>query len=122
MTVIDRSGAIYGYYAKIRQIGRLEYARIFGTALATSGRFRSVLDILEKLHFMRCEVNAITALLIAKNVFTTDEWAKQLETELSVYFGECAKQWPEVQFGEHELTITYLGAHAARAAREGWPP
>lgn len=107
---------------KLRQIGRIQIGRILGSVPSTSGGYKALIDLLERCYFMRAEINGLTALLLEKKIFTHAELQKTFESEMRHYFDACAKDWPEIEFGDDGFTIKDVQAFAERSRREGWPP
>ena len=122
MSVIDRSASLYAWGMKLRQVGRMQIGCILGSVPNTSGAYKALIDLLERCYFMRAELNALAAILIAKNVMTVAEWQKQVDEEMAHYFAAIAKDWPEIEFREDSFAIKDARALAERSAREGWPP
>jgi hypothetical protein len=122
MSIIDRDAVLKKFFMKLRQIGRMQVGRLLGSVASSSGAYKALIDVLEHCYFMRAEINAQTALLMAKGVFTQSEFQKALEDELRIYFEACAKDWPEIEFNEDGFVVTDPPALAERMRREGWPP
>jgi translation initiation factor 2 beta subunit (eIF-2beta)/eIF-5 len=122
MGLIDRSERIYSLGMKLRQIGRVQFGRIFGTEPNTSGRYKAMIDLLERCYFMRAEINAVTKLLIDKGVFSSSEFQKEIESEMEVYFKDVAAHFPEIEFRDDGFTIKDTQAFHARTKSENWPP
>ena len=122
MGIIERGQAILDHCGKLRQIGRLELGRILGTVPATSGAAKAFMGIFERSFFGRGELNALTALLVRKGVFTADEWEKQLEEEYAHLVKSFGASWPEVELQAHAIVIKDVQGFAERSKREGWPP
>lgn len=107
---------------KLRQVGRLQFGRIFGTALPTHGRYKAMIDLLERSYFIRAEISAFTALLVEKKVVTREELLARFGDEYEQLLGELAKQFPEVEFGTDGFTIKDSKALQRRSRDEQWPP
>ena len=120
--IVDRSERLYGLAMRLRQIGRVQFGRIFGTAPSTSGRYKAMIDLLERCYFMRAEINALTGILLEKGVLTEAELARAFDREFADYLAACAKEWPEIEFRDDGFTIKNTAAFAERVKREGWPP
>lgn len=106
----------------LRQVGRIQYGRIFGSAPPSSGRYKAMMDVFEKLYFLRAEVNALTKLLIDKGVFTEVEYSEQALKEYAFLLAKEQERWPEVEFRPGELVIKDTAAFQQRCKAEGWPP
>lgn len=122
MGLIDRGERIHALCMKLRQVGRVQFGRIFGTEPNTTGRYKAMIDLLERCYFMRAEINAITKLLLDKFVITDAEFQKQVEFELDFYFKEVAKAFPEIEFDHKGFTIKNTAAFSERMREEEWPP
>jgi len=122
MSVIDRDKSIFGLGMKLRQVGRVHIGRILGSVPNTSGAYKSLIDLLERCYFMRAEINALSKILLDKRIVTNEEFRRYIDDEMRHYFGEVAKDWPEIEFREDGFTIKDAKAFAERSAREGWPP
>lgn len=107
---------------RARQVGRLTVGRIFGTTPNTDGRYLAIMDLEERAIFCRAEVNAITAILMKKGLFTKDEFDEQLVDELNYLAKLYADKFPEVEFTEIGITVKDVKAFQARSKRERWPP
>jgi hypothetical protein len=122
MSVINRDERILSLGMKLRQVARVQFGRIFGTTPSTEGRYKAMMDLLERCYFMRAEINALTKILIDKGVCTTSDLQKAMDEEMSMYFKEVAAQFPEIEFGDRGFTIKDVAALAARSKIENWPP
>src|SRR5271170_1357121 len=122
MGVVDRSERIFSLMMKLRQVGRMQFGRIFGSALDSNGRYKAMIDVLERCYIMRAELNAVASILIEKKVITVEEWSAKIDAELTTYFEALAKDWPELEFKDDGVTIKNPRALADRSKREGWPP
>jgi hypothetical protein len=122
MGVVDRSERIFSLMMKLRQVGRMQFGRIFGSALDSNGRYKAMIDLLERCYIMRAELNSIATILIEKKMITVEEWSATVDKELTSYFEAVSKDWPELEFKDDGVTIKDPKALAARSQREGWPP
>lgn len=107
---------------RLRQFGRLSASRMFGTQLATDGRYKAVMGIEERGLFARAELNAVARLLVDKGVVTEAEWTARVIEEMRHLADAHAKQWPELTAKEDGLHVHDLAAHAQRSKDERWPP
>lgn len=109
---------------RLRQFGRLQEGRIFGSTFDTDGRHKAWMDLFEKVIFARAELNALTKLLIDKGVFTQAEWLSQVTDEAAWLFEQEMKHWPEIEVAEDgkSFAIKDMQAFANRCQRERWPP
>lgn len=120
MGVINRDERIFSLGMKL--LARVQFGRIFGTEPNTSGRYKAMIDLLERCYFMRAEINALTKVLIDKGVLTTSDLQKAMDEEMAMYFKEVAAQFPEIEFGDKGFTIKDMAALQARSKKENWPP
>lgn len=113
---------VYKWAQTLRQVGRIQIGRLWGTVRSTDGRYLSTIGLFERLYFLRAEVNAVAAVLVKKKIVTEDEWVAQLAEEYQHLAGEFTKDWPEVEFSAAGYTIKDPQALAERSRRERWPP
>lgn len=107
---------------RARQIGRITAGRMFGTIANTNGKYIAIMDLEERSIYCRAEVNALTALLIKKGLFSNEEFQTQLAEELNHLADLYQAKIPEVLFTPIGMTVTDVKAFAERAKREKWPP
>lgn len=109
---------------RLRQFGRLDAGRIFGSVPSDHGGYKAWMDLYERATFMRGEVNAISALLLRKGIVTEAEWMEQLTDELAYLFRRIAASWPEVDVPDdgHSFVIKDPEGFAKRSKLEEWPP
>lgn len=107
---------------RLRQFGRLSASRMFGTLLATDGRYKAVVGMEERGLFARAELNALVRLLVDKGVFTEAEWTERVAAEMEHLAAEHAKQWPELRAEPDGIHVHDLPRHAKRSRDERWPP
>jgi hypothetical protein len=122
MSVIDRTKVLHDLAMKLRQVGRIQIARILGTVPSTHGGYKALIDLFERCHFMRAEINAITSLMLAKGLVSEAEVSKAFEEEMAHYLAAVVKDWPEIEFQADGYTIKDVEALAKRSKREEWPP
>lgn len=89
-----------------------------GTRVKGDPESDAVRDHREMSILMRTELNAIVGLLLAKGVFTQEEFQKQLEDEAIFLNKAYAERWPGVSANEMGLSID----HRAFEFMRGWRP
>jgi hypothetical protein len=112
---------LYEAAQKLRQVGRLQIGRLFGTVMPYEGRYKAAIDLLERCYFMRGELNALAGILISKGVMTANEWEARQTAEFEHYLAALAKDWPEVTFEAEGFTIRDMKALEQRMRDERWP-
>lgn len=122
MTIIELEKRAYTLAQTIRQFGRLQCGRLFGTVRTTKGRYKAMMDLLERCYFMRAELNAIAAILIDKGVVTREEFLTQHVAEFERYLAALRKEWPEIEVSTTGYTIKDVDALQRRTKSESWPP
>lgn len=122
MTIIELEKRAYTLAQTIRQFGRLQCGRLFGTVRTTEGRYKAMMDLLERCYFMRAELNAIAAILIDKGVVTREEFLTQHVAEFERYLAALRKEWPEIEVSTTGYTIKDVDALQRRTKSESWPP
>lgn len=93
--------------------------RWLGTRPDTDPECIAVRDVIEKLLLLRVEVNALTALLIEKNVFTLEEFTNQVIVECEYLQGQLETSFPG--FKATELGMSIDPAVALKTTK-GWRP
>jgi hypothetical protein len=106
----------------LRQVGRANIGRLWGTVLSTDGRYLATIGMFERLYFLRAELNAVAAVLVKKGVVTEDEWLGQLAEDYEHLAKVFSEDWPELEFSAAGFTVKDAKALAERARRERWPP
>jgi len=99
--------------------GMLLTGRIAGTLRAEDPRSKGYRDLFQKLLVLRAEVNALTAVLVAKGVMTTEEFTAQITDEAEFLNLEYEKRFPGVRSTEAGLEV--FDPKAAAAHMKGWP-
>jgi hypothetical protein len=112
----------YDLAMTLRQFGRLQIGRLFGSVRTTEGRYKATIDLLERCYFIRAEMNATTKLLLDKGIVTQAELLAYHVAEYELYVAALRKDWPEVDVGSAGFTVKDAPAFAARAKAERWPP
>lgn len=108
-------------YNRLRQFGRLDFGRIFGTAGRENGRYRAMMGLFERSFAARVELNALVSLLVDRGVFTADEWLLAQKEEAAYLLELLAKEWPEVEIHSDGFVVKDVKALHERSKREGWP-
>jgi hypothetical protein len=111
----------FAAFMRLRQFGRLQIGRLWGTLKTSSGRYKATIDFLERSYFMRAELNVFLKLCIEKKLFTVEEWNTALTEEAETYGNELAEDWPEAKVGSHSYEISVQDL-AKRCKEEEWPP
>lgn len=123
MSVIDLSRYSYVLASRLRQYARHAVGRVTGTVLSTNARYKHAMDQEECRLFFRAEINALVGILVAKKIFTMEEWTKALCEEYEASLKDNAEKWPEIAVADDERSYTLnTEAFAKRVRDESWPP
>lgn len=123
MSVIDLSKYSYVLASRLRQYARHAVGRVTGTVVSTAGRYKHAMDQEECRLFFRAEINALVGILVAKKIFTMEEWTKALCEEYEVSLKDNAEKWPEIKVADDGRSyVLNLEGFKKRVNDEGWPP
>lgn len=90
-----------------------------GTRPQTDPECQAVRDHREATMLLRVEVNALAGLLIAKGVFTPDEWDGQLRNEAELLNRAYEERFPGFRATDEGLTMDVT---RAAETMKGWKP
>jgi hypothetical protein len=90
-----------------------------GTRSDTDPECQAVRDHREVTILLRAEVNALTGLLIAKGVFTAEEFAAQLDDEADALSAMYARKFPGIRATDDGIEYSMPEAFATM---RGWRP
>lgn len=113
---------VYALCQRLTQYARLACGRILGTTSSSNGGYKAIRSLDEARLLHRCELSALTTLLIEHGVFTNDEFREAFAHELEDTLTFLKGEWPEVDAEPHALIIRDIKAHQQRSRLEGWPP
>lgn len=109
-------------FGRIRQFARYAVGRITGTTPNTNGAYKQLLSLDEARFLHRVELTALTRLMIAKGVFTSEEFAHQTLEEAIAFEHQLKEHFPEVtpadDGGSYSLDPV---AFSKRCKDEKWP-
>lgn len=91
--------------------------RIIGTRPNTDPQAQGFRDLFDKANVLRAAVNAVTALLIKKGVFTAEEYTRQLQEEAKWLCEQYEKQFPGFKATDYGLDVDTL---KASQTTKGW--
>lgn len=94
----------------------------FGTRSLKDGQARAARDNFDRTIMLRCEVNALTALLIAKGVFTPEEFQGQLLDDVEHLDRELEKRWDGIRTTPDGLEFFDLIRSQRTMTSDGFPP
>lgn len=92
-----------------------------GTTRQDDGTYKAVSDHRELTIILRCEVNALTGLLIRKGVFTAKEFDDALREEADKLSADYARRFPGWKATDAGLEMRMPGAMETMH-RLGFPP
>jgi hypothetical protein len=104
---------------RLNHWGMLLTGRIVGTLRSEDPRSKGYRDLFQKFLILRAETTALSNLLIAKRVFTMDEFTRQLTIEVTELDRAYEKSFPGVRSGDDGLIFT--SPAAAAEVMKGWP-
>jgi hypothetical protein len=93
----------------------------FGTKPIGDSQAKAARDNFDRTIMLRCEVNALTAILLDKGVCTTDEFVAHLLEEVEHMDRELERQWPGFYTDGASLHMK-LPAAAETMRAKGFPP
>lgn len=92
-----------------------------GTRVESDPECQAVRDHREATILLRAEVNALTALLLKKGVFTAEELTEQTIDEAEHLSASFAKRFPGLEATEHGISYD-LAKVREHGTMEGWLP
>jgi hypothetical protein len=122
MGVIDHETRLMRAFMRLRLYAHYAVGRIAGMATNNNGAFKQFRELDECRHYQRCELNALTALLVEKGLVTLPDLQRRIADEADIYERELHRLWPEVTPAEDGTAYSVdVVRFKARAEREGWP-
>lgn len=113
------------YYRPTNWTGRLHrwgfvlVSRILGTRTAEDQQCKGMRDIITQNLMLRAEVNALTALLVEKGLFTSEELQARLQGEAKWLCERYEAQFPGARAGDVGMDIYDVQLYAKTT--KGWP-
>ena len=92
-----------------------------GTRSDTDQEAKAVKDHREVTILLRAEVSALVGLLVAKGIFTAEEFQNALKYEAEALSKDYEKRFPGMEATEHGIAYN-LAVIQERGTMEGWPP
>lgn len=91
-----------------------------GTRSSTDPEAAAVRDHREVTLMMRAELNALLAILIAKDVLTMQDWLRQIEHEARLLDAQMSNRFPGMKSSDHGMVFTVEAAEWMTG--QGWKP
>jgi hypothetical protein len=107
---------------KLGQLAKMACSRILGTVQTTNGAYKALHALEHGRMLARCELDALSALLVKKGLVTREELTEQTCIEMQHRLEEHRREWPEVtDVQEDRISLDIQSLHK-RCKDEGWPP
>ena len=107
-TIFNRSMERLTKWRRILAAWKLGAGLLFDTGTSpkeAGGAIAAELDTQERLLIYRVELSALANLLVAKGVFTYDEFLRQVADEADLYSQALAQEWPGIRAEESGLSM-----------------
>lgn len=109
--------------AKLGQFARIASSRILGTRLSSNGGHIAVRSLEDARLLYRCELNAITRILVDKKIVTENELVQRMCEEMQHRLDQAREEFKDCVSEVTPKSISFdIQGLKARADKEGWPP